>query len=75
MKFSWQGGGRVEGEAPESAERRSSGGGGAVGRAVCDREGGTIGCGSMVGVTGVLARRKRRLRNVRRLEPSTFTLY
>ena len=53
MNFSWRGGGRVEGEKPESAERRGSGGGGAVGRAVCDREGGTTGRGSMVGVTGV----------------------
>ena len=53
MKFSLQDDGRVEGEAPESTERRGSGGGGAVGRAVCDREGGTIGGGSMVGVTGV----------------------
>ncbi len=32
-------------------------------------------CCSIVGVAGVYARKKRRLRNVRRPEPSTFTLY
>ena len=53
MSFSWQGGGGIEGWELESAERRGIGGGCAVGRVVFDREGGTIGCGSMVRVTGV----------------------
>ena len=39
------------------------------------RRGTAVGSGGKDGVAGVYARRKRRLRRVRRPEPSTFTLY
>ena len=74
-RFSWQGGGGVDGWGPTSTRRCDGGGGGAEAWTVLGDECGTVGISAMDGLAGVQARRKRRLRDVRRPEPSTLTRY
>ena len=75
MRCSWQSVGSFEGCEPDSTKWWGRDGGCAGVWAVLGGESGTIESSSMDGVAGVWARRKRRLRNVRRPEPSTFTRY